>query len=63
MLDQSKHSELVSATVEEVARWLSAIEGKPVSIQEVRRIECQALRKLRSELIRRGLRWEDMDMN
>lgn len=48
-------ADLVAATVEEVAAWLSAAEGRAVSIHEVRRIEAQALRKLRQEFGRRGL--------
>lgn len=50
-----QHGELIEATVEEVAAWLSATEGRAVSIHEVRRIEAQALRKLRMEFARRGL--------
>jgi len=50
-----KSGELIEATVEEVAAWLSATEGRAVSIHEVRRIEAQALRKLRQEFMRRGL--------
>jgi len=45
----------MAASVEQVAARLSAAEGRAVSVQEVRRIEAQALRKLRHELIRRGL--------
>ena len=47
--------ELLAATVEEVAAWLSFSEGREVTIHEVRRIEAQALRKLRLELQQRGL--------
>jgi hypothetical protein len=47
--------EPIEATVEEVAAWLSAMEGRAISIHEVRRIEVQALRKLRREFARRGL--------
>jgi len=43
------------ATVEEVAEWLSFAEGREVTIHEVRRIEAQALRKLRRMLQERGL--------
>jgi DNA-directed RNA polymerase sigma subunit (sigma70/sigma32) len=50
-----KAEEPAEATVEEVAAWLSATEGRAVSIHEVRRIEAQALRKLRQEFTRRGL--------
>jgi hypothetical protein len=34
--------EPTEATVEEVAAWLSATEGRAVSVHEVRRIEAQA---------------------
>lgn len=50
-----KAGELIEATEEEVAAWLSATEGRVVSVHEVRRIEAQALRKLRMEFARRGL--------
>jgi hypothetical protein len=50
-----KSGELIEATVEEVAAWLSATEGRAVSIQEVRRIEWMALRKVRRMLGERGV--------
>ena len=40
---------------EYMAAWLSAMEGREVTVHEVRRIETQALRKLRMEFSRRGL--------
>jgi len=40
-----KSGELIEATVEEVAAWLSATEGRAVSIHEVRR---QAIRKIKT---------------
>lgn len=43
------------ATPEEVAAELSRVEGRAVSVAEVRRIEAQALRKLRRMLQGRGL--------
>lgn len=46
---------LTECTSEEVAAWLSEIEGRLVTLLEVRKIEAQALRKLRSEMVRRGL--------
>jgi len=52
--------EMTAATVEEVAAWLSAQEGRPVTIHEVRRIEVQALRKLRQMLQERGLTTGDL---
>jgi DNA-directed RNA polymerase sigma subunit (sigma70/sigma32) len=55
-----KSGELIEATVEEVAAWLSATEGRAVSGHEVRRIEAQALRKLRQEFTRRGLSPADL---
>ena len=48
-------SELIGASIEEVAEWLSVAEGRPVTIHEVRRIEAQALRKLRQRFRERGL--------
>lgn len=54
-MTQTKPGEYMAASVEEVAAWLSATEGRAVSIHEVRRIEAQALRKLRMEFARRGL--------
>ena len=54
-MTQTKPGEYMAASVEEVAAWLSAMEGREVSVHEVRRIEAQALRKLRQEFIRRGL--------
>jgi hypothetical protein len=51
---------LPAATHEEVAYWLSVSEGRPMSIQDVRRIETQALRKLRAEFARRGLGVKDL---
>jgi hypothetical protein len=56
----SQHSELIAATEEEVAAWLSVSEGRPVAIHEVRRIEAQALRKLRRLLQARGLSASDL---
>lgn len=47
--------ETVGASIEEVAEWLSVAEGRPVTIHEVRRIEAQALRKLRQRFRERGL--------
>lgn len=46
---------LDTATTEEVAGELSRIEGRPVSVGEVRRIEAAAVRKLRRILASRGL--------
>ncbi|MBW6494574.1 MAG: hypothetical protein K0B16_08475 [Burkholderiaceae bacterium] len=43
------------ATSEEVAAELSRVEGRVVSVAEVRRIESQALRKLRRMLAEKGL--------
>lgn len=54
-MTQTKPSEYMAASVEEVAAWLSAMEGREVTFHEVRRIEAQALRKLRMEFARRGL--------
>lgn len=50
----------IEATVEEVAAWLSAEEGRPVSINEVRRVEFQALRKLRRAFAARGMGPRDL---
>ncbi|MHB0973136.1 MAG: hypothetical protein ACYC0P_02695 [Thiobacillus sp.] len=53
MVDQPEAID--TATEEEIAAALSAEEGRPVSVQEVRRIEWLALRKLRRILQARGL--------
>lgn len=53
--DSEQPVEVEAATVEEVAAELSKAEGRRVSVQEVRRIECQALRKLRRILQERRL--------
>lgn len=55
MEERHESFELVGATEEEVAAWLSANEGRKVTVQEVRRISAQALRKLRRALDARGL--------
>jgi DNA-directed RNA polymerase sigma subunit (sigma70/sigma32) len=60
MMSAGESGSLVAATVEEVAAWLSIAEGRTVSIQEVRRIEAQALRKLRQALGERGLSATDL---
>lgn len=60
IVDSAQTAELVAATVEEVAAWLSAAEGRVVTVQEVRRIEFQALRKLRKVLYDRGYRAADL---
>ena len=54
-MTQTKPGEYMAASVEEVAAWLSAIEGREVTVHEVRRIEAQAPRKLRMEFAQRGL--------
>ena len=55
MEDRPQPVEMTVATVEEVAEWLSFSEGGEVTVHEVRRVEAQALRKLRMEIARRGL--------
>jgi len=50
----------VELTDEEVAAWLSAEEGHPVPLNEVRGIIYKALRKLRAEFMRRGLTEDDL---
>ena len=52
--------ELTECTTEEVAAWLSEIEGCTVTVLDVRRIEAQALRKLRGALHGRGLTLDDL---
>jgi len=47
-------------TDEEVAAILTAEEGRPVSLHEVRRIEARALRKLRRALLARGMTYENL---
>lgn len=54
-MDQPPVEVVESATEEEVAAALSELEGRPVTTLEVRRIEFQALRKLRRMLAARGL--------
>lgn len=44
-----------SATAEEVAAALSMEEGRPVSVEEIRRIEAGAMRKVRKILSALGL--------
>lgn len=46
--------------MEEVAQWLSIQEGRTVTVEECRMIECQALRKLRRTLVERGLGYDDL---
>lgn len=43
-----------AATEEEIAAVLSEEEGRPVTVEDVRRIEHQAMRKLRQALQARG---------
>lgn len=50
--------QIVDCSIEEVAERLSLQEGRPVTVAECRKLECQALRKLRAELSRRGLSFE-----
>lgn len=47
--------EMTVATAEEVAEWLSVQEGRPVTVQEVRRLEAGAIRKVRKTLAAMGL--------
>lgn len=47
-------------TTDEVAAMLSADEGRPVSRQEVLKIEAIAMRKLRRVLNQRNLRADDL---
>ena len=54
-MDEPPVEAVDSATEEEVAAALSEEEGRPVTVQEVRRIEFLALRKLRRMLQARGL--------
>lgn len=50
----------VDITDEEIAAWLSASEGQPVSVLEVRVLYHRALRKLRAEFLKRGLQASDL---
>lgn len=54
-LDPASVELIGDATPEEVAAELSRIEGRPVSVEEVRRIEVAAVRKLREIFRSRGL--------
>ena len=60
MLPIQRSDGLTECTIEEVAARLSEIEGCAVTVLDVRRIEAQALRKLRSAMVRRGLRIDDL---
>lgn len=60
MIDQ-RSTEMTDRSAEEVAAWLSEIEGCTVTVLDVRRIEAQALRKLRSALHGRGLTFDDLE--
>lgn len=60
MEERPQPVEMTAATVEEVAAQLSFAEGREVTIHEVRRIEAQALRKLRHLLQGRGLAPADL---
>lgn len=46
---------MTDMSVEEVASALSSEEGRKVSVQEIRKLEAMAFRKLRRVLQRRGL--------
>lgn len=61
MLPIQRSDGLTECTIEEVAAWLSELEGCIVTVLEVRRIEAQALRKLRSVMVRRGLTFDDLE--
>ncbi|HJV76573.1 MAG TPA: hypothetical protein VJ654_20335 [Noviherbaspirillum sp.] len=50
----------IGASVEEVAEWLSAAEGREVTVQEVYRIEAQAMRKVLRALLARGITLRDL---
>lgn len=52
--------EMVECTMEEVAERLSFQEGRKVTVAECRKIECHALRKLRSLLQDRGIEAQDL---
>ena len=60
MENNQQSIEMTDCTIEEVAAWLSEIEGRAVTVLEVRRIEGQALRKLRRALLGRGLALDDL---
>ncbi|WP_301101098.1 hypothetical protein [Propionivibrio sp.] len=59
-MPQPKASEGFAHTAEEVAAWLSAQEGRTVTIVDVWKIEAQALRKLRAEFARRRMSSRDL---
>lgn len=52
--------EMVACTMEEVAKMMSMQEGRPVTVGECRKLECQALRKLRAVLRDKGIEPEDI---
>lgn len=60
MLPIQRSDGLTECTIEEVAAWLSELEGCIVTVLEVRRIEAQALRKLRKVMQARCLRLDDL---
>jgi len=47
-------------TEQEIAARLSAEEGRVITVVEIYRIECQALRKLRRTLDDRGIGYDDL---
>ncbi len=51
---------MVECTMEEVAERLSFQEGRTVTVAECRKIECHALRKIRSLLRERGIEPQDI---
>lgn len=57
---EGQSAELVAASVEEIAAWLSVAEGRVVTIHEVRRIEFEAMRKIRQALKERGITPADL---
>ena len=52
---QPIEDQVLGMTYLEVADVLTAEEGRPVTVREVMRLECMALRKLRSACLRLGL--------
>lgn len=60
MKDHFCNTNLIEASEEEIAAWLSAEEGRPVSVYEVRCIVARALRKLRQICRERGLSPADL---
>lgn len=62
MQTRSALASAAGMTEQEIAKRLSAEEGRVVTAVEIYRIECQALRKLRMTLNDRGISYEALQI-